>query len=100
MTRNYMDLAGEDSILGSAYVFNLDNTKPIDGYNRFIKSFYHLGKYYLFYTGDDYAANTAVCVDMQMEGFPITTLGMKALDAHVDEYEQAFVLFDNHSPVS
>lgn len=96
MTRNYMDLAGEDSILGSSYVFNLDNTKTIEGYNDHIKSFYHLGKYYLFYTGDDYAANTAVCVDMQMEGFPITTLGMKALDAHVDEYEQAFVLFDNH----
>lgn len=102
MTRNYMDLAGEDGILGSSYVFNLDNTKTIEGYNRNIKSFYHLGKYYLYYTGDDYAANTAVCIDMQLDGYPITTLGMKALDAHVDEYEQAYVLLDNayyiHTP--
>ena len=95
MTRNYMDLAGEDGILGSSYVFNLDNTKTIEGFNRNIKSFYHLGKYYLYYTGDNYAANTAVCVDMQLDGYPITTLGLKALDAHVDEYEQAYVLLNN-----
>ena len=100
MTKNYADLAGEDSILGSQYAFTMDNTKVIDGYNKHIRSFYHLGKYYLFYTGDNYAGNTAVVVDFQLPGMPVTTLGMKALDAHVDEFHNAYVLFDNAPPVT
>jgi hypothetical protein len=35
---------------------------------------------------------------MQIPGFPITTLGMKALDAHVDEFENAYVLLNNCAP--
>ena len=100
MTKNYADLAGESSILGTQYAFTLDNTKVIEGYNQYIKSFYHLGKYYLFYTGPNYAANTAVVVDLQLPGLPITTLGMKALDAHVDEFHNAYVLFDNAPPLT
>ena len=100
MTKNYADLAGESSILGSQYAFTLDNTKVIEGYNQYIKSFYHLGKYYLFYTGANYPANTAVVVDFQLPGMPVTTLGMKALDAHVDEFHNAYVLFDNAPPLT
>ena len=100
MTRNYADLAGEDGIRGDQYSFTLDNTRTIEGYNKYIKSFYHLGKYYLFYSGQDYAANTAFVLDLQLPGFPITTMGMKALDAHVDEFENAYVLFDNAAPVT
>lgn len=100
MTRNYADLAGEDGIKGDQYAFTLDNTRTIEGYNKYIKSFYHLGKYYLFYAGDDYAANTAFVVDLQLPEFPITTMGMKALDAHVDEFENAYVLLDNSAPVT
>lgn len=100
MTRNYADLAGEDGIKGSQYAYILDNTRTIEGYNKSIKSFYHLGKYYIFYAGDDYAANTAFVVDLQVPGLPITTLGMKALDAHVDEFENAYVLMNNAAPVT
>ena len=100
MTRNYNDMAGETSIRGDQYQFTLDNTRTIEGYNKYIKSFYHLGVYYLFYVGNDYAADTAVCIDMQVPGFPISTLGMRALDAHVDEFENAYVLFDNAAPVT
>ena len=100
MTRNYADLAGESSIIGSQYSFELDNTRVIEGYNKYIKSFYHLGKYYLFYTGDNFTANTAFVLDLQMPGMPLTTLGMKALDAHVDEFQNAYVLFDNASNLS
>jgi len=100
MTRNYADLAGEDGIKGNQYVYNLDNTKTIDGYNKAIKSFYHIGKYYLFYSGADYEGNTAFVVDLQIPGLPITTLGMKAIDAHVDEYENAFVLLNNAPPIT
>lgn len=99
MSRSYADLAGEDGIKGNQYAFTLDNTKTIEGYNKYIKSFYHLGAYYLFYSGADYEANTAFTIDLQAPGMPITTLGMKALDAHVDEFENAYVLFDN-SPAS
>ncbi len=100
MTRNYADLAGEESIRGDQYSFTLDNTRTIEGYNKYIKSFYHLGKYYLFYSGTDYAANTAFVIDLQIPGLPISTLGMKALDAHVDEFENAYVLFDNSAPTT
>lgn len=100
MTRAYADLAGEESIKGDQYSFTLDNTRTIEGYNKYIKSFYHLGAYYLFYSGTDYAANTAFVVDLQVPGLPISTLGMKALDAHVDEFENAYVLFDNAAPVT
>ncbi len=95
MTRNYADLAGEDGIKGNQYSFTLDNTQTIEGYNKAIKSFYYQGAYYLFYSGADYAANTAFCIDFQLPEFPITTLGMKILDAHVNEYEQAYILCDN-----
>jgi hypothetical protein len=100
MTRNYADLAGEDGIKGDQYSYTLNNTRTIEGYNKYIKSFYHLGKYYLFYSGPDYEANTTFVVDMQIPGFPITTLGMKALDAHVDEFENAYVLLDNSAPAT
>lgn len=99
-TRNYNDLAGEDSIKGSEYTWTLDNTKPIEGVINGIKSFYHNGKYYLFYTGANYAANTALCVDLQLESLPMTTLGMKALDAHVSDTNIAYVLFDNSAQVT
>lgn len=100
MTRNYADLAGEDGIRGDQYSFTMDNTLTIPGYNRDIKSFYHLGKYFLFYTGPNFTANTAFCIDLQLPGFPITTLGMKILDAHVNEVEQAFILCDNAPPTT
>lgn len=100
MTRNYADLDGEDGVKGNQYAYILDNTRTIEGYNKSIKSFYHLGKYYTFYAGDDYAANTAFVVDLQAPGLPITALGMKALDAHVDEFENAYVLMNNAAPVT
>jgi hypothetical protein len=100
MTRNYADLAGPDGVVGSQYAFTLDSTQTIDGFNDQINSFYHLGKYYLFYTGPNFQANTTICVDFQLPGFPVTTLGMKILDAHVNETEQAFILCDNSSPVT
>lgn len=100
MTRNYADMAGEDGIKGNQYLYTLDNTRTIEGYKKAIKSFYYLGKYYLFYSGDDYEGNTAIVIDLQLEGLPITTLGMRAVDAHVDEYENAYVLFNNAAPVT
>jgi hypothetical protein len=95
MTRNYADFAGEDGIRGQNYAFTLDNTTTIPGINNYVKSFYHLGKYFMFYTGADYEGNTAICIDLQLPGYPITTLGLKAIDATVNEVEQAFVLLGN-----
>lgn len=77
------------------YVFNMDNNKSIDGLNKDVKSMYHQGKFYLFFTGPNYQGNTCFVVDMQLEGFPITTMGAKITDCHVDEYETAYLLFEN-----
>lgn len=40
-----------------------------------------------------YAAHTTICLDLGMPGAPVTTLGVKPADAHVDAHGQSFVLF-------
>ena len=42
----------------------------------------------------DYEGNTALCVDLQLPGMPITTLGLKAIDAHVNETGVTTLLLD------
>lgn len=74
--------------------YNLTSVIPTPNYS--IRSFYHFGKYYMFFTGTDaYEAHTTLCIDLQTEEPVITTLGMKPVDVFVDEYEEAFALFSN-----
>jgi hypothetical protein len=71
-------------------------TNPIPSAIYDIKSFYHNGRYFLVYVKSDYySAHTTICIDLQVEGFPITTLGMKPIDVIVNELDDAYVLFDN-----
>ena len=71
-------------------------TNPIPSAIYDIKSFYHNGRYYLVYTTSDfYSAHTTLCVDLQIEGFPITTLGLKPIDVIVNELDDAYALFGN-----
>lgn len=94
---NYANLCMNDGI--STKVVNaypLENTFPISGIQNNLRSFFSLGKYYLFWsTSGNYEANTCLCIDLQVEDFPITTLGMKVVDACVNETEQVFVLTPN-----
>jgi hypothetical protein len=43
----------------------------------------------------DYEAHTAICIDMVLPGMPITTLGMKIVDAHISDMENVFGLTHN-----
>lgn len=49
-----------------------------------------------------YSAHTAICFDLAVPGAPITTLGIKAVDTHVNALDQAFLLVgygtDSESP--
>ena len=71
-------------------------TNPIPSAIYDIKSFYHNGRYYLVYTqGYFYEAHTTLCIDLQVEGLPITTLGLKPIDVIVNELDDAYALFGN-----
>lgn len=69
---------------------------PFPGPITSIRSFIHNGKYYLFWADVDsnksFAGHTTVVVDFAVEGFPVTTMGIKMLDAHVDAFERPYVL--------
>ena len=71
-----------------------------DGPIYAIKSFLWLNKYFLYYTNantTDFAAATCWCVDLGAPGMPVTTLGMKPLDAHINETGDCFLLVQNYS---
>ena len=93
----YGNLAYPDGVLFSDPSANrFFNTNRINSPNFEVTSLYHLGKYYLVYTGKtNYSAHTTLVVDLQVEGFPITTLGLKPVDIITNEFEDAFVLVDN-----
>lgn len=92
----YASLCESDGIKGSMTRGSLNApTKPIDGVIKDIDSFYHDGKYYIFwrdgYSGN-YKSHTCVCVDLATQGWPITTLSMRMKDVHVDADENVFAL--------
>ncbi len=95
MGYNYANLAYEDGILANAVNFApLVDTVTAVGVTKDIKSFYNNGKYYLYYGNQSgyYPMNTTICIDLQMSDMPITTLGLKAIDVHVSDMEEAYAL--------
>jgi len=85
---NYAAFAYEDGIrsdVAIGYAQHLNNIAP--GLIRDIKSFVWNGKYFVFWTNTtgNYGAHTCVCVDLRLQGFPITTLPLQLLAAHTDE---------------
>lgn len=93
----YSNWANKDSIYmtdlqGNRYFYS--NVIPTPNYE--MRSFYQYGKYYLFFSGNDtYEAHTTICLDLQTEEPTITTLGMRPIDVFVDEFEDAYALFNN-----
>lgn len=59
-----------------------------------IRSFYHRGRYYLYYQYDDpnHQAQAMLCVDLNAPGNPITTLSLKPQDVVIGEDDRAYVL--------
>jgi len=46
---------------------------------------------------ENYSAHTCIVVDLQAKGFPITTLGVKLIDAHVNDLGRLFILAEDFS---
>jgi hypothetical protein len=94
---NYANLAMQDNIVGvDKDAYRLEGTHAIDGPDFAARSFYHLGKYFLYWTKDNnYQAHTCVIIDLQAQGLPVTTMGMKLLDSHVNDVGEAFVLAED-----
>jgi len=93
----YSNFASPDTILQTDKTGNrLWNTRPFETPIYEISSFYRYGKYHMYFTGTDfYEGQTCLVIDLQVQGYPITTLGMKALNVFVDEFEDAYALFEN-----
>lgn len=93
----YGNLAYPDGVLFSDTSANrFYRTNKINSPNFEVTSLYHLGKYYLVYTGKtNYEGHTTLCIDLQVEGYPITTLGLKPVDIITNEFEDAYILVDN-----
>jgi hypothetical protein len=70
--------------------YMVTRTTQLDG----IRSFVKYGKYYLYWGGDhpEFSAQTMLCVDFSAPGRPIVSIGVKALDAFVDELETVHML--------
>lgn len=45
----------------------------------------------------NFKANTCWCVDFGVQGFPVTTLGMKAIDATVSDLDEAYILVQDNN---
>lgn len=93
----YSNFADPDNVLYSETVVpNFSNTQPIPYPIYAIKSFYHVGKYFLYWSNSAlYEGHTAMCVDLETPTMAITTLGMKAADVIVNEVGEAYALFPN-----
>lgn len=99
-TYNYFNLSVLDGILGSTNSgTDIIQTRGTGYQIDAIRSAYHNGKYYIYWSRSDsnYPSNTGLCVDLQMPGMPITTLGFKPIDMHVDDTDNVFCLFNYSS---
>ncbi len=99
----YGALSEEDGTLGSIKTANFHSTNPVDGIVYDVRSFYYNGKYYMYWVNKstagflpnvagNYQSHTTICVDLRVQGFPVTTLSMKPWDVFVDDQQKAYVL--------
>ena len=78
------------------YVAEQNSIFPSQGTIESIGSFVYDNKYFIYWSDSDFfSGHTTLCVEMGRENFPITTLGMKPVDVHVDEFGTPYALFSN-----
>lgn len=71
----------------------IDNVVPITGNIEYIRSFFHDGKYYLYYSGDaNYANHTILSVDLRHQDPIVSMLNFRPLDVHVNEFGFCYML--------
>lgn len=92
-TQAYAWLCDADGLLGGT---PNGHTNPPDGIVYAIRSFVHDGRYWLYY-GDDpnYGANGMVCLDYSAADAPLTTMGIRPVDVHVNQSDECFMLLDH-----
>lgn len=98
----YANFADQDTVLYSEKnVPHFSNTQPIPYPIYDIKSFYHVGKYFIYWPNSEYyEGHTTMCIDLETPNVAITTLGMKADDVIVNEVGEAYALFSNQGDPS
>ena len=97
-SHNYAALAYEDGIRSDitiGFAQHANNIAP--GMIKDIKSFLWNGKYFMFWsnTTGNYGAHTCVCIDLKREGLPITTLPLRLMDAHTNEFGRVFAILNS-----
>lgn len=73
----------------------IDETLPLPSLIEDARSFYWRGRYYLYFTGDDFGRHGTIMVDTTRRnesGYPIFHLGLRPEHAHVTDRDQAFLL--------
>lgn len=94
----FQDMSKADGLASDPYAPHcLSNTMPQNGINRGVRSFYHQGRYFLFWPDGvaDYTGHSTLCIDLQTPGMPITTLGFKPVDVCVDDMDEAYCLLQD-----
>jgi hypothetical protein len=76
----------------------IDDTRVIEGPIEAIRSFCFGGRYYLYAVGSSYGASTCYCIDLGEQDIPITTLGVRPLDVHVNSSEHCYMLLPKFLP--
>lgn len=71
----------------------IDNVVSVTGNIEYIRSFFHDGKYYLYYSGNsNYANHTILCVDVRHQDPIVSMLNFRPLDVHVNEFGFCYML--------
>lgn len=101
-THSYAKLAAPEITGFAANASALRASLSMDLPIREIGSFTMYGKYYLYWIRNEYtvsgytyatfSAHTTMCIDFDMPGYPITTLGLQPLWVHVDELNRPYAL--------
>ena len=100
-TYNYVNLCNHDGLLGKYNTNPMVETNPRSGPNYNVRSFYSNGKYTMFWvdgSATNYTENTMVTIDLQVEGFPVTTSSVKLLDAFVSDTCNTYALLRESHP--
>ena len=100
----YSNLASEYGIVeGTNIARELYDIQSASYPNSSIKSFTWFGKYFIYWSNTldgDYNGHTCICLDLDAEGMPITTLGLNAIDVVTDELDNVYALFGNQGDAS
>lgn len=89
---------GLPSADGSQGERRFDQTLLMRGTLEDVRSFYWRGRYYLYFTGNEFGNHGTIVVDTTRKnesGYPIFHMGLRPTHAHVTDRDQAFLLLSS-----